>query len=191
MKKFLLIFCIVILKSQFLFSQSQSFDIEGNWSAISSDSLYSEFLFRNDTVEIFDKISELYPVHITYKTIEGELFLYYSDTTFESYKITILDTDKIKIENSRENYKLKRVDSSEYNLGNIIDSKCFYRHWDDSIRIKELIRYVDSNFTIRETKFRIEENLLDKKKILEYWKSQLEDSSTHDSYYEFLIREIE
>ncbi len=157
--------------------------IKGDWARISDD-VYTEFHFGDSIVESFSRDFELQYV-FSYKMINDSIII--GD---KRSSIKIINDSILKISDSANSIEYHRVfnNGSDFLLSDLIETGAYNRKFGDEEFQRILTKYLDSNFTIREAKYRIAKGLVNKDSLLAFWESKALSDSSENSYWKYLIK---
>tara|TARA_R110000850_G_scaffold101781_1_gene210427 strand:- start:826 stop:1416 length:591 start_codon:yes stop_codon:yes gene_type:complete len=170
----------------------KSYIIEGNWSTLTLfDSLYTECFFSGDTLETFNLDWEFLPRAI-YEVEKDSVTL---KSTVENsvaikYKISFPDSNKLVLENLNTKLILTKIPDSQYTIDDLIRNGIFKYDYDDPVFDSLKADFIDNVFRIREIRYLIDNEMLNKDTLITLWNSQLLADSTNQEYYKNLIKEI-
>lgn len=166
------------------------YSINGNWCTL-IDSVYNEICFRRDTLERFNLEWDflppsIYNVNNDSLTIKSTL----ENSTIAKYKITFIDSDNAILENLNANLALKKIPDDEYTIEDLINQGFFSYGFESPVPDSLRANFIDNVFKVREIKCLIENKILNKDTLIEYWNSQILNDNADKEYYKFLIKEI-
>jgi hypothetical protein len=166
------------------------YSISGNWCTL-IDSVYNEICFRGDTLETFNLEWDFLPPSI-YKVNNDSLTIKSTleNSTITKYKITFIDSDNVVLENLKANLVLNKIPEDEYTIDDLITQGFFSYGFESPVPDSLRTNFVDNVFKVREVKCLIENNILNKDTLFEYWNSQILNDNADKKYYKFLIKEI-
>lgn len=170
----------------------KSYIIEGNWSTLTlSDSLYTEYFFSGDTLETFNLDWEFLPRAI-YEVEKDSVTL---KSTVENsvaikYKISFPDSNKLVLENLNTKLIFTKIPDNQYTIDDLIRNGIFKYDYDDPVFDSLKADFIDNVFRIREIRYLIDNEMLNKDTLITFWNSQLLADSTNQEYYKNLIKEI-
>uniref|UniRef100_UPI0032176A98 hypothetical protein n=1 Tax=uncultured Draconibacterium sp. TaxID=1573823 RepID=UPI0032176A98 len=166
------------------------YSINGNWCTL-IDSVYNEICFRGDTLERFNLEWDFLPPSV-YKVDNDSLRIKstLNNSTITKYKITFIDSDNAVFEGLNEKLVLKKIPDDEYTIDDLINQGFFNYRFGSPVPDSLKNNFVDSIFKVREVKYLIENNILNKDTLIEYWNSQILKDNADKEYYKFLIKEI-
>ncbi len=166
------------------------FEIQGNWSVL-IDSVYNEICFRTDTLERFNLEWDFLPPSV-YKVNNDSLTIKSpaENSKIKKYKITFIDSNNVVLENLETKLNLKKIPDNQYTIDDLINQGFFNYGYESPIpdSLREI--FIDSAYRVREVKFLIEKNILNKDTLIEFWKSQIINESTNQEYYKYLIEKV-
>ena len=163
--------------------------VKGNWSAI-IDSDYYEICFRYDTLEMFNTEWEFFPPSIYEVNNDSLIIISLLEGSKKiKYKMNFLDTNNLSLTKPDETISLRRINKNQYTVEDLLNQGYLYLGMDNPMNDYLRTKFVDSNFTVRKIEFLIENNILKKDSLLNYWNQQIADS-TESSYYKYLIERI-
>ncbi|SFA79326.1 hypothetical protein [Algoriphagus aquimarinus] len=170
----------------------KNYNIEGNWSTLTlSDSLYTEYFFSEDTLETFNLDWEFLPRAI-YEVEKDSVTL---KSTVENsvaikYKISFPDSNKLVLENLNTKLILTKIPDNQYTIDDLIRNGFFKYDYDDPVFDSLKADFIVNVFRIREIRYLIDNEMLNKDTLITLWNSQLLTDSTNQEYYKNLIKEI-
>ena len=166
------------------------YSIQGNWSTL-IDSVYNEICFRGDTLETFNLEWDFLPPSI-YKRNNDSLTIKstFENSTITKYKITFIDSDHAVLENLNDKLILKKIPDDEYTIDDLISQGFFSYGIESPVPDSLRANFIDNVFIVRKVKCLIENNILNKDTLIEYWNSQILNENVDKEYYKFLIEEI-
>jgi len=167
-----------------------NYDIKGNWSVL-IDSVYNEICFRGDTLERFNLEWDflppsLYNVDNDSLTIKSTL----ENSRITKYMITFIDSNNAVLENLNTKLNLRKIPDNQYTIDDLINQGFFNYGYESPIPDSLRANFIDSVYRVREVKYLIEKNILNKDTLIGYWNSQIINDSTNQEYFKFLIEKI-